>query len=217
MKTRSGEEDEPNRPRKRNAKTTGRGTKTDWAFCTKDKPCGAEGGDCDSDAECADGLQCGFDNCKNFHEDAHRLADCCESSACRLIDVTGNAESDAYTPVNAVVDGGKDSDDPRPNYWLLPSGVNGNPNGKITYTFSCEVTINGFYVRNLGGDGESGTQDFTIYVGDEIVHEGELTEPNGDQQLYRIPLESDIKAKSFSLVVKSFYGDGGGLQYFWYY
>merc|ERR1711915_267664 len=66
MKTRSGEEDEPNRPRKRNAKTTGRGTKTDWAFCTKDKPCGAEGGDCDSDAECADGLQCGFDNCKNF-------------------------------------------------------------------------------------------------------------------------------------------------------
>merc|ERR1711915_1126304 len=81
---------------------------------------------------------------------------------------TGKAESDAYTPANAVVDGGKDSDEPRPNYWLLPSGVNGNPNGKITYTFSSDITINGFYVRNTGGDGESGTQDFTIYVGDEI-------------------------------------------------
>merc|ERR1711915_199752 len=162
MKTRSGEGKEPNKPRKRGV-PTGRGTKTDWAFCTKEEPCDAQGGDCDSDAECGAGLQCGFDNCKNFHEDAHRLADCCEAGACRLISVTGNAESNAYTPVNAVFDGGRDSDDPRPNYWLLPSGVFGNPNGKITYTFSCEITINGFYVRNLGGDGESGTQDFTIY------------------------------------------------------
>merc|ERR1711915_317574 len=148
MKTRSGEGKEPNRPLKRGAQT-GKGTKTDWAFCTKEEPCGAQGGDCDS-----------------------------------------NAESDAYTPANAVVDGGNDSDDPRPNYWLLPSGVKGNPNGKITYTFSGEVKINGFYVRNLGGDRESGTQDFTIYAGDEIVHEGELPEPNGDQQLFRFPLEA---------------------------
>ena len=137
--------------------------------------------------------------------------------AARLIKVTGNSESDAYTPANAVVDGGKDSDEPRPNYWLLPSGVSGNPDGKITYTFSSDITINGFYVRNTGGDGESGTQDFTIYVDDEIVVEDELPEPNGDQQLFRFPLEADMKAKSFSLVVKSFHGDGGGLQYFWYY
>ena len=55
--------------------------------------------------------------------------------AARLTKVTGNSESDAYTPANAVVDGGKDSDEPRPNYWLLPSGVSGNPDGKITYMY----------------------------------------------------------------------------------
>ena len=54
---------------------TGKGTKTDWAFCTKDNPCGAQQGDCDTDRECSQGLQCGRDNCKNFHADAHRLAD----------------------------------------------------------------------------------------------------------------------------------------------
>merc|ERR1711915_196257 len=216
MKTRSDEGNEPDQARRRGAKT-GKGTKTDWAFCTKDKPCGNQEGDCDSDAECGAGLQCGFDNCKNFHEDAHRLADCCESRAPRLIEVTGNAESDPYTPANAVVDGGKDSSEPRPNYWLLPSRVKSNSNGKITYTFSNDITINGFYVRNTGGDVESGTQDFTIYVDDEIAYEGELPEPNGDQQLFRFPLKADMKAKSFSLVVKSFHGYGGGLQYFWYY
>ena len=60
---------------------TGKGTPTDWAHCTKDEPCKAGGGDCDSDSECAPGLQCGYDNCRVFHgEVAHRLADCCEPS-----------------------------------------------------------------------------------------------------------------------------------------
>ena len=64
--------------------TTGKGTATDWAYCTQANPCGAGQGDCDNDRQCRPGLLCGFDNCKNFHPGAHRLADCCEQPPCKL-------------------------------------------------------------------------------------------------------------------------------------
>jgi len=71
-----GEEKEPNKPRKRGRKT-GRGTATDWAFCTEGS-CHVGQGDCDFNSDCKEGLRCGRDNCKDFHSDAHRSADCCE-------------------------------------------------------------------------------------------------------------------------------------------
>ena len=106
--------------------------------------------------------------------------------------------------------------------WHLPNEVSGNPNGKLTYTFSSDVTIGGFYVRNLAGEegeGEvNGTNDFTIYVGEEVVYEGELNPDNGgDPQLFRFPLKENIRASTFSIVVKSFHGIHGGLRYFWFY
>ena len=55
----------------------GTGSRADWAFCTKDKPCGEREGDCDGDDQCQAGLECGVDNCRAFHQEAHRLADCC--------------------------------------------------------------------------------------------------------------------------------------------
>ena len=106
--------------------------------------------------------------------------------------------------------------------WHLPDGVSGNPNGKLTYTFSSNVTIGGFYVTNLAGEegeGEvNGTNDFTIYVGEEIVVEDELPRDNGgDPKLNRFPLKENIRANTFSIVVKSIYGNHGGLRYFWFY
>merc|ERR1712215_15853 len=54
----------------------------DWSLCGNGKngsnsPCGVFKGDCDSDEECAGPLSCGVDNCKQFDEGAHELADCC--------------------------------------------------------------------------------------------------------------------------------------------
>jgi hypothetical protein len=34
----------------------------DWDFCSPERPCGPGGGDCDTDADCADWLMCGFGN-----------------------------------------------------------------------------------------------------------------------------------------------------------
>merc|ERR1711915_892737 len=62
---RPGEENEPKKPRRRMT-PKGTGSRADWSFCSKDEPCGEREGDCDAD-----------DHCKAFHNDAHRLADCC--------------------------------------------------------------------------------------------------------------------------------------------
>ena len=45
--------------------------------CTTETPCGLEGGDCDGDTECQEGLKCGEDNCQDFHKGAWSSADCC--------------------------------------------------------------------------------------------------------------------------------------------
>jgi len=71
-----GDDKEPKKPRRR-LTPKGTGSRADWAFCTKDKPCGEREGDCDGNDQCEAGLECGVDNCQAFHKDAHRLADCC--------------------------------------------------------------------------------------------------------------------------------------------
>ena len=38
---------------------------TDWSCCSSTNTCSVGGGDCDNDSECASGLQCGNNNCKN--------------------------------------------------------------------------------------------------------------------------------------------------------
>ena len=70
--------------------------------------------------------------------------------------------------------------------------------------------------KHQDGEGEDAvTQDYTIYADENIVYEGEL--PPG-QTLKRVSREDGpVTATSFSLKIKSFYGNGGGLQYFWYY
>jgi len=76
MQHHPGDDLEP-KPKRRNLKGPGTGSKTDWSFCSKDNPCDEGRGDCDSNEQCKAGLECGIDNCRSFHPDAHRLADCC--------------------------------------------------------------------------------------------------------------------------------------------
>jgi len=84
MKEHPGDELEP-KPKRRNRNGPGTGSKLDWSFCTKGKPCGKGQGDCDSNDQCADGLECGVDNCRQFHPNAHRLADCCVPTKGRCV------------------------------------------------------------------------------------------------------------------------------------
>jgi len=52
-------------------------TKEDWSCCTTASPCSEGQGDCDIDSECAAGLKCGDNNCKDFRNEAKNNADCC--------------------------------------------------------------------------------------------------------------------------------------------
>ena len=56
---------------------------TDWSCCSSTNRCSVGGGDCDNDSECASGLQCGNNNCKNDYSSSGSnwaiAADCCTS------------------------------------------------------------------------------------------------------------------------------------------
>ena len=56
---------------------------TDWSCCSSTNACSVGGGDCDNDSECASGLQCGNNNCKNDYSSSGSnwaiAADCCTS------------------------------------------------------------------------------------------------------------------------------------------
>ena len=136
------------------------------------------------------------------------------SEACQLLEVTGKESAPGNGPINAV--------ELKGNPWLLPEDVKGNPMGRITYFFTCEVNINGFYVENVQSENceedYNGTNDFTIYAGEspdnwELVHEGELSRCGKDT----VGGSLNLNAKAIGLVVKSTFGNQGGLQYFWYY
>ena len=55
----------------------GTGTTLDWDFCSSNNPCAEREGDCDNDAQCAQGFVCGGDNCRDFWNQAEPNADCC--------------------------------------------------------------------------------------------------------------------------------------------
>ena len=132
------------------------------------------------------------------------------SGACKLIKVTGKSSAPEFGPKNALVDDGEN--------WILPEDVSGNPDGRLTYIFSCDVEINGFYISNIAGENEEGTADYTIYAGEapdnwDLVVESELD----IGQSKTVGIDGPIKAKAIGFVVKSFHGSNGGLNYFWYY
>jgi len=56
----------------------GYGGNDDWNYCESGE-CLEGQGDCDTDNDCADGLICGTDNCRDFDPDAELRADCCIS------------------------------------------------------------------------------------------------------------------------------------------
>ena len=49
----------------------------DGSCCTSTNPCAMGEGDCDSDSDCAYGLECGTDNCQYFDSAWPSTSDCC--------------------------------------------------------------------------------------------------------------------------------------------
>merc|ERR1712168_160535 len=53
------------------------GDHSDRACCTIKNPCQLGGGNCDADIHCEGELVCGTRNCREFHPNARRWANCC--------------------------------------------------------------------------------------------------------------------------------------------
>jgi len=87
--------------------SSGHGGDADWNYCKLWKKCSEGEGDCDSDFECAPGLTCGDDNCRDFHHTAVEGADCCYKTS-----GIGASDDWAYcTSINKCKEGQGDCDD----------------------------------------------------------------------------------------------------------
>ena len=114
------------------------------------------------------------------------------------------------------------------NYWLAKEGETGNEAALYMY-FNCPQIVSGFFLKNtnnanLTNDSNYGTKDFTIWIADSPNNpqwrqllSGTL--PDG-ANVDPIPTLSfrikphHISLQYIKLTVDTFYGQGGGLQYF---
>jgi len=55
----------------------GIGARADHDYCQRSNRCSEGQGDCDIDDDCASGLVCGTNNCRDLHPNAHYAHDCC--------------------------------------------------------------------------------------------------------------------------------------------
>ena len=53
------------------------GLSSDWDCCTPNSPCNQGEGNCNEHSDCAAGLKCGENNCRDFRDTAEPLANCC--------------------------------------------------------------------------------------------------------------------------------------------
>merc|ERR1712198_246919 len=108
------------------------------------------------------------------------------------------------------------------NYWLAPSGMQ----GEFVLRFDQSRTIDTITIVNAHNLNERGTNEFKVYLSEsengpwtEVLHDN-LTDPRGTN-----PLEASVPPRIFNLPnptcgqyvrfqIISWYGLGGGLQYF---
>jgi len=71
----------------------GIGARADHDYCQPSQRCSEGQGDCDTDNDCASGLLCGQDNCRDLHPNAHHTHDCCVRKIDLCRDLSGYANS----------------------------------------------------------------------------------------------------------------------------
>ena len=110
------------------------------------------------------------------------------------------------------------------NYWLTGTtyGATGD-DAQLLMAFQCNRTITGFLLKNTNDRGNNrGTQNFTISISDTIdgpwtdILNGTLPDARdvSPVPVLNFDLENEVETQYLRFQVDSFYGFGGGLQYF---
>jgi len=109
------------------------------------------------------------------------------------------------------------------NYWLTDNGATGDA-AQLFMVFQCPRTIKGFLLKNTHAayDNDRGTQDFTISISDSIdgpwtdILTGTLPDARNVSPVpvLNFDLENEVETQYLRFQVDTFYGLGGGLQYF---
>jgi len=225
-------------------RTTGSGTGTtaDWTFCSAEKPCGMGQGDCDGNNHCKPGLYCGTDNCADYNKDAHHLADCCvDPENCGMV-IYGNSygslntDNDALGPLvflalNVVTNEKElryevkenlaSAGPTYANYWLAENEKKGT-DAQLHMSFACTQTITGFQLKNTHNFSwnDRGTENFSIWILKSEkwtkVQTGTLPDARNVSPvpLITFKLPSPVTTEKVIFQIDSYYGYGGGLQYF---
>ena len=109
------------------------------------------------------------------------------------------------------------------NYWMAPSGKTGDK-AKFYMVFKCPRKINGFMLKNThnGFYQDSGTQIFTISQSKSMdgpwtpMLRGKISDARNVSPVpvENHPLAAPVETSYLKFQIDSYYGYGGGLQYF---
>jgi len=111
----------------------------------------------------------------------------------------------------------------RSNFWITDSWATGDA-AQLFMVFQCPRTIKGFLLKNThhAYPHDRGTQDFTISISDSIdgpwtdILTGTLPDARNVSPVpvLNFDLENEVETQYLRFQVDTFYGQGGGLQYF---
>jgi len=109
------------------------------------------------------------------------------------------------------------------NYWITGDGATGD-DAQLFMAFQCQRTIKGFLLKNTHNTGHNdrGTQNFTISISDTIdgpwtdILTGTLPDARNVSPVpvLNFDLENEVETPYLRFQVDTYYGHGGGLQYF---
>ena len=111
----------------------------------------------------------------------------------------------------------------RSNFWITDNGATGDA-AQLFMVFQCPRTIKGFLLKNTHAayGNDRGTQDFTISISDSIdgpwtdILTGTLPDATNVSPVpvLNFDLENEVETQYLRFQVNTYYGHGGGLQYF---
>jgi len=113
--------------------------------------------------------------------------------------------------------------EPQSNYWLTDNGATEDA-AQLFTVFQCPRTIKGFMLKNTHNAwaNDRGTQDFTISISESIdgpwtdILTGTLPDARNVSPVpvLNFDLENEVETQYLRFQVDTYYGLGGGLQYF---
>jgi len=107
------------------------------------------------------------------------------------------------------------------NYWVTNDQKTGDE-ARLYMVYQCTQSIKGFLIKNVKSLDDRGTKDFTISISDTIdgpwtdILTGTLPDARNVSPVpvLNFDLENEVETTVVRFQIDSFYGGGGGLQYF---